>query len=188
MRGNRGQITEYQEQMLEANQKIVERLTTIQELLEGQKLFAEGDVEPEDIGISEVPTIDPLAHLHILEEMEGLHEDNNHADIMRRFNKHGIVLDVAILPWCGACIRYALAEAGYELPSDVYNKASQWQNYGEECSPDEPGAILVYHTHVSLRTQDGGEIGGNVSDSVRKTPPGQKWFGDPIAARKPIAV
>lgn len=129
---------------------------------------------------------DPLAPLRAIEALTGLHEVKNEAEIVNSFSKHGINIDPVKDSWCGATIRYGICEAGLPDPGEAYHKAAEWQHYGEASAPDTPGTIVVYHSHVSLITEDGGEIGGNVTNSVRVMPKGQNWFGTPIAYRKPI--
>lgn len=141
------------------------------------------DTEPEPL-YSEGPVIDSLAHLRALEELNGLHESRDRDQIMDKFKEQGIEFDPSKQPWCGVAIRYAVVAAGYQDPGEIMHRATNWQDYGEECDPDEPGAILVHHTHVGIRTESGGELGGNVTDSVKVGQP--SWFGDVIAARKPV--
>lgn len=187
MRGNRQTMTEFQEKQMEVLNSINENLEILIKKIDEAPVISSEAILSQAAEIQpQVPIIDPLAHLKALEELEGLHEEEDHDELMKHFNKHGIVLDVAEHPWCGAGCRYAIIEAGYDDPGIAYNKASKWSDYGEECDESEPGAIIVHHTHVGIRTEDGGELGANVSDKVRK---GQSnWFGPIIAARKPISA
>lgn len=155
-------------------------------------LIALGVKEDIDEKEYDEPKIDKLAHLRALESMEGRHEIKDRDWLIGRFGAEGIKdhrgedFDPSVNPWCGAGLRLACVMAGLADPGLEYNKASNWANYGEECDPSEPGAILVHHTHVGIRTEDGGEIGCNVTNSVKV---GQDtWFGEVIAARKPLYV
>ena len=141
-------------------------------------------------GFGQIERVDPLAHLRALEALDGKHEVKDKDFLMAEFESCGIkdhrgeTFDPSVNPWCGAGLRYACVKSGLGDPGLEYNKASEWANYGEECDPSEAGAILVHHTHVGIRTEDGGEIGCNVTNSVKV---GQdNWFGEIIAARKPV--
>ena len=137
--------------------------------------------------------IDPLGHLKFLGSIEGKHESNDYEELVKLFSDHGI--DCGDIrqdshAWCGMAMRLAVVAAGHDDPGDRHNRASNWQSYGEDAAVGGldarafAGVIVVYHSHVSVVTEDGGEIGGNVTDSVRKMPKGQNWFGDPIAYRR----
>ena len=166
-----------------------DEITSILEELGAENLSPEEQGVVDDI-LGKDAEVDTLSHLRALEELVGKHEVDDKKLLMDRFNKYGItdyrgeVFDPSVNPWCGAGLRYAICEAGLADPGLNYNKASAWANYGEECDPSEAGAILVHHTHVGIRTEDGGEIGCNVTNSVKV---GQdNWFGEIIAARKPL--
>ena len=137
--------------------------------------------------ILDEPEHDPLAVLHFVESLEGLRETENYEELKAVFAKHRI--DCGDIrqdnwAWCGILIRAAVVAAGFDDPGDYYNRACNWADIGEEAEPNEPGAIKVYRTHVSIVTEDGGEIGGNVGDEVKRAPAGSNWFGQPIAYRK----
>lgn len=134
--------------------------------------------------------IDPLAHLRVMESIVGLEEVKDKDVLMGKFKKHGINVDPAVTPWCGVALRYAICEAGYDDPGEDMHRAINWEDYGEECDENEPGAILVHYSHVGIRTEDGKEIGGNVGKNGKGTTKvgEDDWFGPVVAARKPVSV
>ena len=134
--------------------------------------------------------IDPLAHLHVMQSLVGLEEVKDKKVLMEKFARHGINVDPAVTPWCGVALRYAICEAGYDDPGADMHRAINWEDYGEECDENEPGAILVHYSHVGIRTEDGKEIGGNVGKNGKGTTKvgEDDWFGPVVAARKPISV
>ena len=135
-------------------------------------------------------SIDPLAHLRAMEALVGLEEVKDKTILMKNFKKHGIHVDPAVTPWCGVAVRYAICEAGYDDPGEEMHRAINWEDYGEECDENEPGAILVHYSHVGVRTEDGKEIGGNVGKNGKGTTKvgEDTWFGPIVAARKPASV
>lgn len=135
--------------------------------------------------IQTAPAIDPLAHLRAMETIVGLHEVNDRDKLMAKFAEHGIVEDPAVTPWCGIGLRWSVCEAGFADPGPSMHKASNWATYGDPCDPNEPGAILVHHTHVGIRDENGKECGCNVGDSCKIGD--DNWFGPIIASRKPVA-
>ena len=131
---------------------------------------------------------DTLGHLTFLESLTGKSEVEDYEELVALFREHGIEpgdIRKDSEAWCGKGIRLALVASGHEDPGERYNRACNWADFGIEADdPTEAGIIIVYYSHVSCRTQDGGEIGCNVGNSVKVTPPGQNWFGTPIAYRK----
>ena len=132
--------------------------------------------------------IDPLAHLRAMESIVGLEEVKDRDALMEKFQRHGIDIDPSKIPWCGVAVRYAVCEAGYDDPGEEMHLAINWEDYGQECDANEPGAILVHHSHVGIRTEDGKEIGGNVGKRGKGTTKvgDDNWFGPVVAARKPV--
>ena len=137
--------------------------------------------------IDPVPA-NPLAPLHFLQSIVGKEEVKDFDELVSIFREHAIEpgdIRLDSEAWCGKGIRLALVSAGHDDPGEKYNRAYNWKDFGVEAEDiTEPGIILVYYSHVSLRTEEGGEIGCNVGDSVKATPPGQNWFGTPVAYRK----
>lgn len=130
---------------------------------------------------------DPLAHLRFIENLLGKNEKDDYELLMNTFEN----LDIEVgdiredaWAWCGILCRAAVISAGHPDPGPAYNRAMKWKDFGEEGKEGQPGTFRVYWTHISVTTEDGGEIGGNVGNEVKKTPPGQNWFGEPIAIRK----
>lgn len=130
----------------------------------------------------------PLAHLDFLQTLIGKSEIDDYEELVALFRTHGIEpgdIRKDSEAWCGKGIRLALVAAGHEDPGERYNRACNWADFGREAEdPTEPGIVVVYYSHVSCRTEDGGEIGCNVGNSVKVMPAGQNWFGNPIAYRK----
>ena len=131
-----------------------------------------------------------IKHLDAVESLIGKSENDDYTELRDAFESVGI--DCGDIrkdthAWCGMMVRYAILKAGLPDGGDILHRASNWQHYGLEATdPNEPGTIVVYYSHVSIRTRDGGEIGGNVGDSVKVMPAGQNWFGTPIAYRQPL--
>ena len=130
----------------------------------------------------------PLAHLDFLESLEGKNENDDFLELVGIFRKHGLEpgdIRKDSEAWCGKGLRLAIVAAGRDDPGEKYNRACNWEHFGEEADdPNEPGTIIVYYSHVACRTRDGGEIGCNVGNSVKVMPVGQNWFGNPMAYRK----
>ena len=189
------QVSDVLEELKDVHRKIdaLEKIYPILDILQNVNTKLDTLLDAVDTGILEtdtenavtIPTsIDRLGHLHVLQDMLGMHEDRDHQALTDMFAEFGLGIDPQNDAWCGACIRYAICKAGFPDPGAAFHKASAWQNYGVEAKDAQaPGTIIVYYSHVSVRDEAGNEIGGNVSDSVKIMPAGANWFGTPIAYR-----
>ena len=174
---------------MKQNDRIIELFQIAKDAIDEIALIL--NLEAIDPALSEEPSvIDPLAHLRAMESLVGLEEVRDKAALMEKFQKHDIDVDPAITPWCGVAVRYAICEAGYDDPGPEMHRAINWEDYGEACDENEPGAILVHYSHVGIRTENGKEIGGNVGKNGKgATKIGEdNWFGPVVAARKPRKV
>lgn len=130
----------------------------------------------------------PLGHLDFLMSIEGKNENDDYDYLVGLFRKHGIEpgdIRKDSEAWCGKGLRLALVASGHADPGERYNRAMHWAEIGEEAiDPNEAGVIVVYRTHVGVRTHDGGEAGCNVGNSVKVMPKDANWFGQAIAHRK----
>ena len=89
-------------------------------------------------------------------------------------------IDPSVTPWCSHFVSAVVKEAGYE---PHVGKASGWQNWGERCGK-EPGAIVVFNSHVAfLDDQPGHILGGNQSNKICSQP--IQYYGTPICYVKP---
>ena len=141
---------------------------------------------------------DPYPLITVLEEWDGLHEDNDREKLMALFAKQGIDFDPSELPWCGVGLRAALKKAGYPDPGPKAAKAIFYLNYGTESLAPKRGDIWISETHVAVvydvREDDGVIIliGCNQSQKVCILPAqnrnGTKNFGDRVALRTPPEI
>ena len=140
----------------------------------------------------------PSDVLNFIENLIGKSEIDDYDELMDLFKKYGIKTGDIRLDseaWCGRLMRLALVACGYDDPGPEFDRAKNWEHYGEEEIPAAgdnpfavpPATILVYWTHVSMKARDNSEVSGNVGNEVKKSPvppAARAWFGEPIATRR----
>ena len=184
------QVTDILDELKDVHRKIecLEKIYAKLAILESvnaklDSLHAAVGLDMQAMDIDDTPAVDAIGHVKVLEDMVGLHEVRDRQTLEELFQNHTIPFDPNA--WCGATVRYAICEAGFPDPGERYHKASAWASYGRATdTPEAPGTIVVYYSHVSVKDSKGGEIGGNVTDSIKVMPKGQNWFGNPIAHRQ----
>lgn len=132
-------------------------------------------------GTNQVNNQDLPTYISIAQKYIGLDEHDDAEEIMEEILKPaGIDLDPSETPWCAAFVTAILEMSG--LPALDTLRARDYADYGEECD-DEIGAIVVYKSHVGFVPEPGKCLGGNQSDGINIGE--QRWYGKPIAYRKP---
>lgn len=122
-----------------------------------------------------------MKHIEIAQQFVGLDEHDDANEIIDNILKPaGIDIDPSETPWCAAFVNGILALA--DMPTLNTLRARDFVEYGEECE-DEPGAIVVYKSHVGFVPEPGKCLGGNQSDGINIGE--QRWYGKPIAYRMP---
>ena len=122
-----------------------------------------------------------MKHIDVAQKFVGLDEHDDAEEIINKILKPaGINIDPSETPWCAAFVNGILFMCG--LPTLNTLRARDFAEYGEEGS-DEPGAIVVFKSHVGFVPEPGKCLGGNQSDGINIGE--QLWYGKPIAYRKP---
>lgn len=122
-----------------------------------------------------------MKHIEIAKQFVGLDEHDDANEIMDNILKPaGIDIDPSETPWCAAFVNGILALA--DMPTLNTLRARDFEEYGEKCE-DEPGAIVVFKSHVGFVPESGKCLGGNQSDGINIGE--QHWYGKPIAYRMP---
>jgi uncharacterized protein (TIGR02594 family) len=132
--------------------------------------------------------------LEIAERERGVRQDTpRQYEYMRVLNAHEFVTATATCGWCGAFVKWALLQAGYQAPKSL--DVHDWLTYGQPVTTPRAGDLVVFRRHVAfyvMRLFFNGQVlvlgGAQAEFPGERSSVCQLWVdaADVVAYRRPI--
>jgi len=129
-------------------------------------------------------------------EIEGLKQNNprikEYLATSKIYDEKGKKVSFAKLidetPWCSAFVKWAMKNAGYEVPK-ITASSQSWKRWGTKLAFPKYGAITVFPSHVAFFVRKVGSnricvLGGNQKNQVKES----TWEANDAEYRWPIRL